>query len=398
MRLAAQAKQGYYPAHPDAIAGILKHLRIAPGKTPGDCCVLDPCAGEGLAIRQLAQGLGIPESKVYACELDAGRAARVREHMPESQVLGPATFLGIACSNGSFGIVYCNPPFDHELGGGRREEETFARNAIRLLVPGSGILILVCPVSALAGNRQFVEMMDSRLEDIHVWKFPDHCRPYREIIVIGRRRKVELSKTKAQQTGHLGRDLEFGWRTYHDRTMNALPVIGGPQPVSWGHYGIPSADLGPGLETYDIPASWKPSTWKKCQYTDEELAQELASSPLNRLLSEVTVSQPRRPPLPLAKGHVALLLASGILDGVVEAPDGSAHVVRGTASKVEYLSKIESTENAETGAVSEKQIFSQKVILTIRAVDEQGTIHTFSDQPPANVGEGDESQTEEEAA
>jgi hypothetical protein len=55
MRLIAQAKQGFYPAPPAAIAGILRHLNI-PDRPPGskfkpeDLSVLDPCAGEAKTV------------------------------------------------------------------------------------------------------------------------------------------------------------------------------------------------------------------------------------------------------------------------------------------------------------------------------------------------------------
>ena len=55
-----------------------------------------------------------------------------------------------------------------------------------------------------------------------------------------------------------------------------------------------------------------------------------------------------RPPLPLDRGHLGLILASGILDGVVESPHGP-HVVRGSSKKVEYYNKeaSDSTEDRE---------------------------------------------------
>ncbi len=46
----------------------------------GDCLILDPCAGEGHALLQLAQGLhAVP----YGIELSEDRAALVRESLPE---------------------------------------------------------------------------------------------------------------------------------------------------------------------------------------------------------------------------------------------------------------------------------------------------------------------------
>ena len=166
MRLAGQAKLGFFPIHPAAIDGLLAHLRCRPPdplKQPDAIHVLDPCAGEGLALGQLREGLGVTPEQAYAVELDKARADKVREHNPGSRVLGPASFLGVQVTGASFGLAYVNPPFDHELGGGRREEQAFAERATRLLVP-KGILVLVCPFGALHGNRSFCTFLDSSYE------------------------------------------------------------------------------------------------------------------------------------------------------------------------------------------------------------------------------------------
>jgi len=61
----------------------------------GECLVLDPCAGEGKALVQLAQGL---KAVPYGIELSQDRAARVRESLPEGLALAPADFLRCAIS------------------------------------------------------------------------------------------------------------------------------------------------------------------------------------------------------------------------------------------------------------------------------------------------------------
>ena len=93
MRLAAQATAGFYPISPVVVADILKHIYLADKSK--DYTILDPCCGEGLAIKQLAEGLGVPQSHVYAVELDLGRWKAAKANMPEAQFCnGPASFMG----------------------------------------------------------------------------------------------------------------------------------------------------------------------------------------------------------------------------------------------------------------------------------------------------------------
>ena len=72
-------------------------------------------------------------------------------------------------------------------------------------------------------------------------------------------------------------------------------------------------------------------------------AENEASSPLRSHLTTTPEVPLPSPPLALGIGHVALLLASGHLDGVVRAEGGPPHAVRGTARKREYVSDVTET-------------------------------------------------------
>lgn len=388
MRLAAQAKMGYYPAHPNAIAELVKHLHCRPPdptKKFDTINVLDPCAGKGVAIRDLSVGLGVTEEHVYTVELDADRFSDIKELMPKSQFLtGPSGYAGAQITGCSFGLVYCNPPFDNELGGGKREEMGFTEISTRKLVP-KGILVLVCPIKALVGNGDFVRYIDANYEEIAVYKFPDGqdengvtIRSYNEIVVIGKKRASQIPRDAIEKLGclHL---MRMQWNGYIE--INSLPALGQNQPI---HYngGRPSYEREPFLRTWEIPHSWKPHVFKKTMFTDDELEAAIATSPLHAVLKEVVVLPPNAPPLPLDKGHLGLILASGMLDGIVKGPHG-VHVVRGSSHKVEYHNKEQSTNevNPDSGAVTTKDVFSQRMITVIRVVEQDGSIATFSNQP-----------------
>ena len=385
MRLAGVAKGGFYPANPNAIALLAKHLQQLPpieDKPLLTTQILDPCAGEGAAVQQLTAALDIPEENVYCVELDAGRTEQIKQCMPKAKLIGPATFIGGCMITGySFGLAYVNPPFDWEMGGGRREEELFCDKATKLLTT-HGIMVLVVPLKALVGNRGFVEMLDCQYEDLSMYKFPDGndedgkpIRPYNEIVVIGRKRRQELPRDTLYERGELHKmSVQFGYYV----TLNSLPPLGRTQPKSIFN-GSASFEREDKLRVFQIPRAWKPNTFKKYKATEEEMVAWVKESPLNKHLEEVTARQPDQPPLPLDKGHLGLMLASGKLNGVVEGPNG-VHIVRGSSHKVEYHNTEASTSevNPETGAVSTKDVFSEKPVTVIRCVDYRGTIWTHS--------------------
>ena len=101
MRLAAQMRGGFYPAHAEAVAHAATFLR-PPDKRP--FTIVDPCAGEGAAIRQLGELLGCPQSMTYAIELDDSRAEQVHVALPDAHVLAPASFFGCRATSSSFSL------------------------------------------------------------------------------------------------------------------------------------------------------------------------------------------------------------------------------------------------------------------------------------------------------
>jgi hypothetical protein len=110
-RNASVMKQGYYPAPPEAIAGILRHLKI-PAPPPDskfareDVNILDPCAGEAKALVQIAEGLGVSWGHVFAIELNASRSARIAEAYPNIRLLGPCSFEATRITRHFLSLVY----------------------------------------------------------------------------------------------------------------------------------------------------------------------------------------------------------------------------------------------------------------------------------------------------
>ena len=377
MRLIAQAKQGYFPAPPEAIAGILKHLSRPVEPDPrfkvDDVNVLDPCAGEAKALVQLAEGLGVSKDHVFAIELNASRAARIAEAYPEVRLLGPCSFEATRITRHSFSMIYLNAPFDNEFGGGGREEVKFLRQAVGLLVAG-GILVQVCPINQVFGSNAMCELLDTWFDQLELYLFPDASRSYRECVVFGRRRKTALTDELIFTEGIL--------RSRGISRCSAAPIaklarLGEPQFSRWRYAQPDKTSRKPVLDTWELPFSVAPKRFQKTALTDEELERELARSPLYDVLRQRTLSPLKRPPLSLNKGHTSLLLMTGMLDGYV--PSSPPHVVRGLTSKVEKLHRTERYETPAGDAVT-KQVYSESPIPIVRAVWPDGIIRTFSDQ------------------
>src|SRR5260370_8157306 len=111
MRLAGRAVGGFFPCPPEAVA-LIADLLHSPEVV---FCLVDPCAGKGAAVKQLAEALRCKPENVFAIELDESRAVECKAALPNGRVLAPASFLGVAATVNRFALAYVNAPFDSDF-------------------------------------------------------------------------------------------------------------------------------------------------------------------------------------------------------------------------------------------------------------------------------------------
>ena len=74
----------------------------------GPMCILDPCAGEGVAIAEASHALGREQAKAFAVEFDAERARHARGLVDHCL---HADLMDTMISKQSFGLLWLNPPY-----------------------------------------------------------------------------------------------------------------------------------------------------------------------------------------------------------------------------------------------------------------------------------------------
>lgn len=395
MRLGAQAKLGFYPIPPKVVEYLLKHLVMPEQEDKKKRVnILDPCAGEGEALNQIATGLGIVPSNVYAVELASNRAEKIKALMPEANVLAPAGYMSVFVSTNSLSLAYVNPPFDDEFGGGRREEEAFVGRALAQVKPG-GVVVIVVPVHQVVGNRAMCNLIDTRCEDIGIYRFPKDLRKFQEIIVIARKRKVELTIDLVYTKGELTR-RQFHTSWDRDGIGNKLPVIGCMTRMMPADDEVPAGEDLPrewiSLKQWEVPPGLK-LVFQKVGFTEDEFSEAIGNSPLNKMFGDTKQVALKRPPLPPGRGHRGMLVASGMLDGVIRPEGEPAHVLRGTCRKEAYISDQSSTEG-KSGAVTTKTVYSQRPVTIFRAIDSTGKIFTWSDSYGEKASQFDSNPTD----
>ncbi len=335
MRLAGREAMGYYPTPVSVVERIKSFIQIPNYSVT----LLDPCAGESLALNKLAEGL---QATTYGIELDNYRAQEAKTRIQNVLHCG---FEEARISNRAFSCLFLNPPYDFESVEkeeeiSSRKEKWFLQGTIQYLQP-KGLLIYIIPQYSL--SRSIAKILSYRFENFRVCRFPDgEFEAFRQIVLFATRKGQNSSDE----------DMQAELELVPKKDLAELPFM--EEPV----YKLPSA----------IPIQ----LFRSSRIDPEELKKELKESALWGKFSDMANIKPleiKRPPLPLHTGHIGLLLASGMLDGVVGEPGSlDRHIVRGVVEKI----TISYEEQPSDEVIEEHQLEQFRV--SIKLLKQNGDI------------------------
>lgn len=341
-------KAGYFPTDEPTLERALSAL--AP--SPGPMCILDPCAGEGVAIAEAAHALGRESVRAYAVEYDAERAAHARTLVDRCL---HADLMDALISRQSFGLLWLNPPYGdlsrdvngnigYQGQGRARLEKLFYQRSLSLL-QYDGVLVFIVPFYVL--DAELIGWLTRHFADLRIYRAVE--TQFKQVVIFGRRIRqrdlsTEASKAMREQLLRIGQG---------DQEAEELP---GEWPFL--PYVVPEAQA-------------EPEHFYRVTLEPEQFAAEVAR--LRGLWPAVdthlgAAQQSLRPPArALSQWHLALALAAGAISGVVTSKTGKVLVVKGDTHKEKTLS-TEYTEK-EDGSVSETRILTDRFVPVIRAWD-----------------------------
>lgn len=343
------AKNGYYPTDEATLERAISAL--AP--SAGTMRIIDPCAGEGVAIAEAAHALGREDVQVYAVEYDRERAEHTRslvDHALQSDL------FDTLISRQSFGLLWFNPPYgdlvaDHSgssqyQGKGRRRlEKAFYQRCIHYLQYG-GVMVCIVPNSCL--DQEFSGWLCNHFSELRIYKAPE--QQFRQVVIFGIR-----TKRKDQD-----RTVPHGELKDHFLAIGTGEKQPDELPLEWT------------LEPYTVPAATgEVEHFYRVTLEPEQFLEE--TKRLSGLWSDFGLhfhhvgTQPRPPVRALSSWHLALALAAGAISGVVTSKTGKVLVLKGNTHK-EKTRKTEFTEN-EDGSLSEVRILTDRFVPVILAWD-----------------------------
>lgn len=341
-QIGSKIKAGFY-ATPERQGEYLRSLLVF----NHTAAAFDPTCGEGHILKQLTrlEDDYSTEVNTYGVELDKGRATTAKTIL-NNVVEAPIESMVI--SHDAFGLVLLNPPYDHTmLGYGdeqteRKEYIELVRNT-RYLADG-GVMIYIIPSYRFADNK-IARFLASYFEDVAITKFTDEDYPdFRQCVFIGKKKQSVHKMLNKKMFEFLIRmeNEEFIYR--HVTPIDRLVKVNKQWEIPAGN---------PNVRTF---------------YSKIENKKDFVELIRNNkgFESFVARTKPKEleisgdPLINISQGQMALLLASGAVNGLLGDGD-TLHAVQG----MEIVSNViteEETEHSRITKTRTKRDVSVKII------------------------------------
>jgi len=342
MRIPAIEKAGFYPTH-DAVVEVIKTY-IQPAEA-GQSRLLDPCCGEGRAASILGAALNC---QTWGAELSYTRAAQAAAVMDK---VHEAAWEACTLAEESVNLLFLNPPYDFDrVEHQGRLEQSFLKSSYAKLVRG-GLLVYIVPqkVCALA---EVARILAGYFENFTIGRYADSA--YGQVVILAVR----------SQAYHvpMAEDIENirAWAT------TELPVL---EPAADPTYTLTPAPV--------RGAAGRAIIFKRSDWTDEEIALAALEGGARTTTAWKDLLDPRRaegqltrPAMPLKKGHIAMLMASGMM-GIVRLTDqqGNPLLIKGRVVKIQ---EVVGNDDDEEGEESDVETIRDRFVTTVAVVQQSG--------------------------
>jgi hypothetical protein len=343
MRPPAIERMGYYPTDDPVVEIICSYLK--PSTEKGR--LFDPCAGEGKAASALGDALNC---ETWGVELSPERAEKAQNVMDK---VYQAPWQACVLSDESVSWLYLNPPYEFDrFDGQKRLEWDFLKTTTSKLMRG-GLLTYIIPQKIL-GMMEVARLLAGHYEAITVYRFPDSLyEKFKQVAVLAYKRKVFHAPTDKEVLS-----------LQNLATSELEPIESAIEPV---YELLPAPSRG---------ANGKPIVFKRTDWEPDEVVEATIEAGVQKTSEWLDLIHPMRglaqlsqPVMPLKKGHIAMLMASGMM-GTVRLTDeaGKPMLIKGRVIKV--VEKTEQPDSKEADTVVE--IYKDRFVTTVAVLKQDG--------------------------
>jgi len=360
VREISRIKQGFFPTQKRIVHAVAKLFKLP--NTPGSVIVLDAGCGTGQAIHDLRESwlTQRPDLNVtlLGIESDKSRFENAAKQFQISSGGGTALWSAIedATVDQPLSLCYFNPPFDKIRGIGRMEHVLF--NLVKdWPAKSTGLLLMIVPDYVLADpDVGLATAIERDYELLGLWRYPEpEYQEFKQCVLLARRRDKALNKTKL---------------TFPRWAAN---------PDTWS---VLRDDMKPVATLHPVT---KVPTLRRTRLGNDVIIDTLSRSPLRAgLLREAASPAPPigRPLLPLKAGHLALVLAGGLADGVIESGK-ERFLLKGTLRSA--VRRISTKEQLDDRGVKTAEVdtYRTRYEMAVRCLRSDGSIENYSSAEPS---------------
>jgi hypothetical protein len=343
MRPPAIERMGYYPTDEPVVEIIRTYLK--PSAEKGR--LFDPCAGEGKAASYLGNALNC---ETWGVELSPERAEKAQNAMDK---VYQAPWQACVLSDESVSWLYLNPPYEFDrFDGQKRLEWDFLKTTTSKLMH-VGLLTYIIPQKIL-GMIEVARMLAGHYEAINVYRFPDGLyEKFKQVVLMAYKRKQYQIPTDKEVLS-----------LQNMATTELEPIETAVEPI----YELLSAPI--------RGVNGKPIVFKRTDWEPEEVVEATVDAGVHKTNEWLDLIHPTRclaqlsqPVMPLKKGHIAMLMASGMM-GTVRLTDeaGKPILIKGRVIKV--VEKTEQPDAKDTDTVVET--YKDKFVTTVAVLRQDG--------------------------
>ncbi len=343
MRPPAIERMGYYPTD-DPVVEIIRTYLKPPAENGR---LFDPCAGEGKAVSALGKALNC---ETWGVELSPDRAEKAQNVMDK---VYQAPWQSCVLSDESVSWLYLNPPYEFDrFDGQKRLEWDFLKTTTSKLMRG-GLLTYIIPQKIL-GMIEVARLLAGHYEAITVYRFPDGLyEKFKQVVVLAYKRKLYQLPTDKEVLS-----------LQNMATTELEPIQTAVEPI----YELLSAPA--------RGANGKPIVFKRTDWEPEEVVEATIEAGVHKTNEWLDLIHPTRsltqlsqPVMPLKKGHIAMLMASGMM-GTVRLTDeaGKPMLIKGRVIKV--VEKTEHPDAKDNETVIET--YKDKFVTTVAVLRQDG--------------------------
>ncbi len=347
MREIGRIQQGFFATPPRVVSALAKMF------TPSDkyvTCTIDPGSGEGAALEQFRNEVGGRDVRCFGIESDQGRARTARERFTPTN--GDCLWASIEDTGitGDFPLIWFNPPYDRTRGQGRLELLLF--NRVKEWARRGGILIFILPDYVLGDAKAGIALAIEReyeVLSVHHFPEPDYAM-FKQVVLVGKRRERAKSK-------------------------GSIAMPDWAKPTTWP--ALPDDWLQPKIE---IPPSLNIPKVRRIALSKDVILDAVSRSPLRGCLLREAMGEALKvepPLLPLREGHLALALAGGLCDGVIEQGD-DRFLMKGTLEAKILNTKNTERFNAMGDKTADVEHWKTNYVMNVRCLRESGDIEEYT--------------------